>query len=480
MRLQEAVLKTTALAALVAALAGCSKSDHGPAGPPVGQGKGAGMPVPVATALVAEKTVPLELSAIGTARALASVSVKARVDGPLARVLAKQGDELKKGDPIFEIDPRPFQSALRQAEAVLARDQASLENAEADMKRTDELAGTKAVPATVVDANRAKVAALKASVEADKAAAGTAQLQLSFCSITSAVDGRMGLLLVDEGNMVKNNDTILAVVNQTKPIFVDFAVPERVLQDVRDAAARGHLRVEAATPQRPDDRAVGALEVINNQVDTTTGTLLLRARFENADERLWPGQFLNVTLTLGQLTNATVVPSPAVQTGQNGEFVFVVKPDATVEKRPVTLGPVRGAETVIQSGVKPGEKVVTDGQLRLVPGSKVNEHTAGEAPAGKPKQTASQPVRSADFQVCRVVDLQIRNASSFRETCRLGSQRLARSLPLARPSGPCLRFAQAIPFAASQATQVSGFGNLRSAASIAGVLSSPCPERRPA
>jgi multidrug efflux system membrane fusion protein len=381
-------LQALALAALLAVLAGCSKSDHGPAGAPIGQSKGAGLPVPVTAALAVEKNVPLELSAIGTARALASVSIKTRVDGPLARVLAKQGDEVKKGELIFEIDPRPFQSTLKQAEATLARDQAALDNAELDMKRTDELAGTKAVPATVIDANRAKVAGLKASVAGDAAAVGTARLQLSFCSITSAVNGRLGLLLVDEGNMVKNNDTILAVVNQTKPIFVDFAVPERVLQDVRAAAARGQLRVAAAPPQRPDDCAVGALEVINNQVDTTTGTLLLRARFANADERLWPGQFLNVTLTLGQLTNAAVVPSQAVQTGQNGEYVFVVKPDATVEKRPVTLGPVRGAETVIQSGVMPGEKVVTDGQLRLVPGAKVNDRTAGEAPAGTPKQTA--------------------------------------------------------------------------------------------
>ena len=259
------------------------------------------------------------------------------------------------------------------------------------MKRTDELAGTKAVPASTVDANRAKVASLKASVEADRAAVHTAELQLSFCSITAPVTGRMGVLLIDEGNMVKNNDTILAVVNQTRPIFVDFSVPERVLQDVRDASARGQLRVAVATPQHPDQQVTGALEVINNQVDTTTGTLLLRARFDNADERLWPGQFLNVTLTLGELPNAIVVPSAAVQTGQNGEFVFVVGPDGSAEKRAVVLGPLRDGETVILNGVKPGERVVTDGQLRLVPGAKVSERGA----ASPPKAAPSSPGRPA-------------------------------------------------------------------------------------
>lgn len=383
MRRYQAILTMTAAVALAGLAAGCSRPDSSPGGPPIAQSKGRGLPVPVTVATVIETNVPLELHAIGTARAFASVSVKARVDGQLARVAFKPGDEVKRGDLIFEIDPRPFQASLDQAEAVLARDMASLQNAEADRKRTDELAGTKAVPATVVDANRAKVATFKASVEADKAAVASAKLELSFCSITSPVDGRLGLLLVDAGNMVKNNDTILVIVNQTRPIYVDFAVPERSLQDVRAAAARGPLRVEAATPQHPEKVAPGELEVVNNQVDSTTGMVLLRAKFANADERLWPGQFLNVTLTLGELTNATVVPSPAVQTGQNGDFVFVVKSDASVEKRTVATGPQRGNETVIARGVKAGETVVTDGQLRLVPGAKVNVQTPGQRAADK-------------------------------------------------------------------------------------------------
>src|SRR5512138_630718 len=369
-----------AVALVVAAgvVGGCKQSAHGPSGPPIPSARDKAVPVPVTTASATQKDVPLELRTIGTARAFASISIKARVDGQLARVAFKQGDEVKRGDLIFEIDKRPFVAALNQVQAVLVRDLASLTNAEADMQRTDELAGSKAVPQTLVDANRAKVATLKASIEADKAAIESARLQLSFCAIASPVDGRMGLLLVDEGNMVKNNDTILAVVNQLKPIYVDFAVPERSLQEVREAAARGRPQVEVAPPQRPDSAVTGVLEVVNNQVDMATGTLMLRAKFSNEDEALWPGQFVNVQLTLGRLTNAVVVPAPALQTGQNGDFVFVVNEDKSVAKRPVALGPVRGNEAVIKSGLKVGETVVTDGQLRLVPGSKVDVRTQAQ------------------------------------------------------------------------------------------------------
>jgi multidrug efflux system membrane fusion protein len=272
--------------------------------------------------------------------------------------------------------------ALQQAEAVLARDIASWQNAEADMRRTDELANTKAVSASAVDVNRAKVASLRATVEADKAAVEMARVQLSYCSIRSPINGRVGLILVDSGNVVKNNETILAVINQTQPIYADFAVPQQSLQEVRNAMATHKLRVDAAVSQHEKDRARGELEVINNQVDSTTGTVLLRALFPNDHELLWPGQFVNALLTLGQLTNVTIVPSAAVQTSQNGEFVFVVKADSTVEKRMVSLGPTRGAEAVIRGGVKAGETVVTDGQLRLVPGATVNARAAPAAPEG--------------------------------------------------------------------------------------------------
>jgi len=235
-----------------------------------------------------------------------------------------------------------------------------------------------------VDVNRSKVASLKATVEADKAAVEIATVQLSYCFIRSPINGRVGLLLVDKGNVIKNNESILAVINQTRPIYADFAVPQSALTVVREAMTSHKLRVEAFLPQDTNHVAAGELEVINNQVDSTTGTVLLRAAFPNQDEILWPGQFANITLTLGRLTNATVIPSAAVQTSQTGEFVFVVKPDSTVEKRPITLGPVRGGEAVVQSGVKPGETVVTDGQLRLVAGSSVNTKSPEATPPAKP------------------------------------------------------------------------------------------------
>ena len=379
-------LVSAGLLLLAGLLAGCSPASHGPAGPPLAQARGRGLPVPVLATAAVQKDMPLELPAIGAARAFASISVKSRVDGQLERVAFKQGDEVKKDALVFQIDPRPFQAALDQAQAILARDAASLENAEIDMRRTDELAGTKAVPATLIAANRAKVAPLRASIAADKAAIESARLQLSFCSMTSPVNGRLGLLLIDEGNMVKNNDTILALINQTRPIYVDFSVPEQFLGQLRQAAAAGRVQVEVSAPQQSGPAVAGELEVINNQVDSGSGTVLARAVFANAQEQLWPGQFLNVKLTLGQLTNAVVVPSQAVQISQSGEFVFVVKPDATVEKRPVTLGFTRAGEAVIQSGVRAGETVVTDGQLRLVPGSKVDIKTPVQAPAGKPAQ----------------------------------------------------------------------------------------------
>lgn len=369
-------------ALLLAGLAGCSHESNGPTGAPVAKPRGADLPVPVIAAPAARQNVPVTLTAIGNARALASVAIKARVDGQLVSVAFKQGDEVKAGETIFQLDARPFQAALDQAQAVLARDEASLQNAEVDMRRTDDLAGSKAVTASLVDANRAKVAALRATVAADKAAVESAQLQLSFCSINAPVTGRIGFLQVDAGNMVKNNDTVLATVNQVRPIYVDFSVPEQSLRAVRHAADAGRLRVQAAIPDHDAETVEGELEVVDNQVDPTTGTVLLRAKFANADERLWPGQFVNVTLSVGEITNAVVVPSQAIQASEEGEFVFVVKPDSTVEKRLVKLGIVTDGQTVIEQGVQAGETVVTDGQLKLVPGGKAEiKSPAAAAPA---------------------------------------------------------------------------------------------------
>lgn len=378
----KSLLNLPLAALLLAGLAGCSHESNGPASTSITKPKAADLPVPVIAAQAARQNVPITLTAIGNARALASVAIKARVDGQLVSVAFQQGDEVKAGETIFQLDARPFQAALDQAQAVLGRDEASLENAEVDMRRTDDLASTKAVTASLVDANRAKVAALRATVAADKAAVESAQLQLSFCSITAPVTGRIGLLQVDAGNMVKNNDTVLATVNQVRPIYVDFSVPEQSLLAVRRAANAGRLHVQAAIPDHAAETVTGELEVVDNQVDPTTGTVLLRAKFANADERLWPGQFVNVTLSVGEITNAVVVPSQAIQVSQEGEFVFVVKPDSTVEKRLVKLGIATDGQTVIEQGVQAGETVVTDGQLKLVPGGRAEiKSPAADAPA---------------------------------------------------------------------------------------------------
>jgi membrane fusion protein, multidrug efflux system len=375
------MLAVTFAAMLFVTITGCKRGQDKAAA----AARGRGGPVPVTVAVAGHKDVPIQLKAIGTIRPYATVSIKPRVDGQLGPVGFKQGDEVKKGQLIFQIEPRAFEVALNQAEAILARDTASLQNAEAEMRRTDELANTKAVSAATVDVNRAKAASFRATVEADKAAVEIARVQLSYCSIRSPLNGRVGFLLVDTGNVVKNNDSILAVIHQTQPIYADFAVPQQSLPEVRRAMRERSLEVTAEIPGSAQKTEVaGQLEVVNNQVDTTTGTVLLRAAFSNDVEQLWPGQFVNVTLTLGYLTNATVVPSAAVQTGQAGEFVFVVKPDSTVEKRPISLGPSLQKETVIREGVKTGETVVTDGQLRLVPGAKINAQDPAPAQSGPP------------------------------------------------------------------------------------------------
>ena len=364
------------MAGMLVWLSGCSRNESpGPAGAPISPSKGKGVPVPVVAGVAVQKDVPLVLTAIGNAHASASVAIKTRVDGQVAKILFKPGDEVKQGDVIFEVDPRPFQTALQQAEAVQARDEAALVNAQAELRRAEELAAIKVLSASLLDASRTAVESLRAQVEADKAAVHTATLQLSFCTIAAPVNGRVSLGYLNAGNMVKNNNTVLATINQTRPIYVDFAVPEPALASVRTAMAGSQLRVEASAPQQAGAVAAGTLEVVDNQVDATTGTVLLRAVFPNEAEQLWPGQFVNVTLRVGQLTNAVVVPSQSIQTSQEGEFVFVIKGDGTVEKRMVKLGPVRPGEVVIESGIKAGEIVVTDGQLRLVPGAKVDAKT---------------------------------------------------------------------------------------------------------
>jgi multidrug efflux system membrane fusion protein len=342
------------------------------------------MPVTVATA--AKKTMPVEIRAIGNVVASATVSVLARVGGALEEVHFREGAEVEKGELLFVIDPRPYEVALKEAEAYLARDQALLERAEADLKRYAELVKQDFVTKEQYDQARASAASLKATVRADEAAVKDARLQLSYCTIYAPIDGRTGDLLVDAGNLIKaNDDHPMVVINQIRPVEVSVAVPEEYLPRIRVSQASGPLKVRALSDrEKSGTLAQGRLVFVNNTVDTATGTILLKASFANEDESLWPGQFVNVALTLGEQADAVIIPSNAVQTGQQGPYVFVVKDDHTVESRPVVVSRVLGEETVIEKGVQPGETVVTDGQLRLAPGVRVEIKVEAKAEEGNP------------------------------------------------------------------------------------------------
>jgi membrane fusion protein, multidrug efflux system len=328
--------------------------------------------VPVTVAKAVQKTVPLELQAIGTGEAYSNVSIKSQVDGIAESVHFKQGDFVKKGDLLFLLDKRPFEAALSQAQANLARDQAQAELAKVQAVRYQKLFSEGVAPKEQFDQFQATADAQEAVVHADEAAVQSAKLQLQYCTITSPIDGRTGTLMIYPGNVVKQNDVpILVVINQITPLFVDFSVPEQYLGEVRKFMGRSRLRVEATPNGDSGGPEEGYLSFIDNAVDTTTGTIKLKGTFANTDHRLWPGQFSTVSLRLSEEENAIVVPTQAVQTGQSGDFVYVVKPDMTADPRPVKVARNFQGESIIVKGIEPGETVVTDGQLRLLPGIKV-------------------------------------------------------------------------------------------------------------
>ena len=334
-----------------------------------------GMPpaysAPVTTARAALATVPVQVHAIGNVEAYSTVSVKAQVAARIEKAYFTEGQDVRKGDLLFKLDRRPFDTALQQAEANLAKDQAQLENAKTEAERYTTLFQEGIVSKEQYDSMRTNADAVGASVRADKAAIDKAQIDLSYCTIEAPIDGRTGALLVHPGNLVKDNDAALVVLNQIHPIYVTFSVPEQHLADIKKYRAEGPLKVEAIIPNQEQNPAKGVLTFIDNAVDSTTGTIKLKATFENPDNRLWPGQFVNVALTLRTQPNAVVVPSQAVQTGQTGQYVFVVNQDMTAEYRPVVVGSSAAGETVIQKGLAAGETLVTDGQLRIVPGMRV-------------------------------------------------------------------------------------------------------------
>ena len=400
-----------ALLLAVLAVAGCTQKK---AVAPSGAASGP-PPVPALLGTAEKQVAPVEIVAIGSVEASQSVQVRAQAAGELVKVRFQEGQNVKAGELLFQIDPRPYQQALSQAEAAVARDQAllkqaqatllrdqaQLRNAESDVRRNEELmkAGIIAksqfetirtsadVYAEGVKADQAAIQSAQATLEADRAAAGRTRLELSYCEIHAPVSGHTGNLLVQAGNYIKaNGDTGLVVINQIQPVFVNFSVSEDRLAAVRRLSAGRRLPVRAVTKDGGGKEATGWLSVVDNSVDATTGTIRLKASFPNTDSALWPGQFVNVTLALEPMAEAVVVPSEAVQAGQKGAFVYVVKKDMSVEARQVAAGRTIGGKTVIESGIEAGETVVTDGQLLLAPGARVMPLPPAGQKAGAGKQ----------------------------------------------------------------------------------------------
>lgn len=328
-------------------------------------------PVPVTVAAVERSSIPVELTAIGTGQAYKTVSVESQVAGIVKEVHYRPGQVVHKGDLLVTLDRSPFDAALAQAQAALARDKAQAQLGESELKRYDELAKKGLISTEQHDQSQATTAAAEAVVKADEAAIQSARIALSYCSVYAPIDGVTGAQLVYPGATVKANDApVLVVINQVSPIYVKFSVPQQYLGSIRSLMAHARLPVQAtpgdATPE------TGELTFVNNTVDPATGTMELMGSFPNKDQRLWPGQFSNVLLRLSEQQNVLVVPAQAVQVGQQGDYVFVVKKDMTVDVRQVKVGQTVGGRAEVLSGLSAGDTVVTDGQVRLVPGSRVS------------------------------------------------------------------------------------------------------------
>jgi multidrug efflux system membrane fusion protein len=398
------------LAALV--IQGCSKGDVSADAPTGKKGKGRGGdggPVPVVVAKVAQKSVPIEAIAVGNVEAYSTINVVPQVGGQLNEVYFHEGDYIAKGAKLFMIDPRQLEAMVAQAEANLARDTALQQQAQANLARDTanqkyardqadryaklfeqgivskdqgEQLGTNADALTqLVLADKASIESAKAQILADQANISNIKLQLAYTTIYSPIDGRTGNLTVKSGNIVTANTTILTTITQVEPIYVTFSVPEARLADIRRYMAQGTLQVRARG-QDGTDVEQGQLTFVDNNVDTTTGTIRLKGTFQNTDRKLWPGEYVNVTVRMSMQQNALVLPNQAVQTGQDGTYVYVVKDDRTVEMRPVKTGLRVDQDMVIDQGVQNGEMVVTEGQLRLAPGSRVQFGGPGGLGAG--------------------------------------------------------------------------------------------------
>lgn len=365
------------VALCVACVGGCSKKAEKPRPKPAAL---------VVTTNSSQRDVPLLLKAIGTMEASESVTIKTQISGEITRVAFREGQEVQKGALLFQLDPRVYLAAVKKAEAALARNRVIMENARKDYERYSQLVRDGIVTQEQAEGYRTRAESAAADMASDQANLENARAQLAYCTITAPISGTLGVLAVDRGNVVKANETALVTINRISPLHVSFSIPEKELSGVKQQMATGTLVVEAEVPGAGKEK--GTVSFVDNAVDPATGTIKLKGNFENRQKRLWPGQFVNLSIVLAVKKDAVVVPSQALQTGQKGQFVFVVKADSTAEIRPVVSGSSIDGLTVIEQGLKTGEQIVIDGQMRVIPGSKV-EVVRPEKPVLKPAVPAA-------------------------------------------------------------------------------------------
>jgi multidrug efflux system membrane fusion protein len=384
------ILAPAALAALAALASGCAKQQAAPPARP---------PASVTVGKVTQKTMPVEVVAVGNVEPISTISIRAQVAGEVQDVHFKEGDFVAKGQVLLTIDPRPYEAALAQAKAALARDKATGVYNRAQAQRYKTLFEQGVVPAEQVDSFTSAADASDAVLNADEAAVKTAELNVEYCTINSPIDGRTGEIMVKPGNLVKVADVPIVIINQVNPIYVNFGIPQKFWPDIKEHVDRGALHVMATIPQDPSHPVQGTLTFVDNTVDTTTGTIHLRGTFENPQDRLWPGLYVNILLTLSQQPNATVVPAHAIITTQQGSYVYVVKANNTVEQRTVVPTRTINDDTVVERGLQPGETIVTDGQVNLVPGAQVEAKNSNAESADKQAGRPDQRIGSAEHSI---------------------------------------------------------------------------------
>ena len=354
--------------------------------------------VPVTAGVAEKKDVPVLVRGLGTVQAFKTVTIKARVDGQIVKVLFKEGQDVTAGTPLFQIDPRPYQATLDSATAAKTRNEALLLGAQLDLERYSKLTGSGFQSRQSVDQQQATVDGLKGSIAVDQAAIDTAKLNLSYADIRAPIDGRTGQLLVDLGNLVQaSQSTSLVSITQIKPIFVNFTVPQDYAEAIRHNQAVAPLAVYAYASDDKKLLAKGEVSLIDNQIDVATGTLRMKATFQNDDEALWPGEFVNVRLVLSMKNGAVTVPQRAIMQGPAGYYAYVIRPDSTVERRDVETSGMQDGIAIIEKGITAGEKIVVDGQYRLSNGAliKIDPDKPSAAPSASPRSPAAPASSSA-------------------------------------------------------------------------------------